>query len=81
MKQNIIIFALFSCFLICPAYADSNSNSTSTNVPDKAALEAALKDCVSTVSKDSNGKPDFQSVDVCMTKKGFSRPDGHPPVK
>lgn len=43
-----------------------------------SALDAALKACGSSVSKDSNGRPDHTAMDACMKAKGFSPPQGGP---
>lgn len=46
-------------------------------------VEAALKQCASTVAKEANGKPDRKAMRACMEAKGFKPPsgghDGPPP--
>jgi hypothetical protein len=80
MKRLLSTSMIISCFLIGTAHADNNSGSTNLSAGvDKAALEVALKACVSSVGKDSNGRPDMRAMEACMTKNGFSRPNGSPP--
>ena len=56
--------------------------------PDHGALEAALKSCETSVSKDANGRPERSAMHACMQAKGFPPPpppsrhgpgDGKPP--
>jgi|GEM_PF-4582218 hypothetical protein len=80
MKRILSISVLIACFFSCTAQADNSGSSASSSAgPDKAALEAALTACASSVSKDSSGRPDMKAMEACMTAKGFSRPSGAPP--
>jgi hypothetical protein len=81
MKKLLYLCAFACCFALGSVLADSSntSDTTSTTTPDKSALEAALAACASSMSKDSGGQPDMQAMDSCMTKKGFTRPNGSPP--
>lgn len=47
-------------------------------MPDRAALEAALDECVASLNADSSGRPDHSAMDSCMSAKGFTRPAGPP---
>jgi len=81
MKKMLYLYALVCCLALGSALAEnsSTSSSTSTAMPDKSALEAALAACVSSISKEVSGQFDMQTMDSCMTKKGFTRTSGLPP--
>ena len=70
MKKTSILGAMTLILSSGLAFADSSSNNAP---PDKAELEAALKEC----SASSNGDQD--AMDSCMTNKGFTKPSGPPP--
>jgi len=40
------------------------------------AVDAALKTCASSVAKDARGGPDQTAMTACMTKAGFTKPEG-----
>ncbi|MFZ2160900.1 MAG: hypothetical protein WAW02_01665 [Sideroxyarcus sp.] len=79
MKRLLYLSAMVCCLALGSALAESSSSDTSTTMPDKAELEAALSACASSAGNDSKGQPDMQAMDSCMTKKGFTRPSGPPP--
>ncbi|MES9992402.1 MAG: hypothetical protein ABW098_10645 [Candidatus Thiodiazotropha sp.] len=51
---------------------------SNTTMPDRAELEAALKECAASIDTDSSGRPDHSAMDSCMTAKGFSKPSAPP---
>lgn len=63
----------------CLTTGNALAETSSSTVPDKTALKAALTACSSSVSADSSGRPDVKLMESCMTAKGFSRPSGSPP--
>ena len=77
MKTRYTAFLLACCLV--SAGASAAGSDTNNARPDRAALEAALQSCASSLSSDSNGRPDPQAMDSCMSAKGFSRPSGPPP--
>ena len=40
------------------------------------AVDAALKTCASSVARDPQGHPDQAAMTACMTKAGFTKPEG-----
>lgn len=60
------------------AAADGSSNGP----PQLSSAEkAAIQACLSSVSKDANGRPDRRAMETCMKSKGFSPPAGGPKGK
>lgn len=54
-----------------------------SDMPDRSEIGAALKSCMESVGTNSDGKPDREAVDACMSEKGYSKPEGdhpHPPM-
>lgn len=78
MKKSLHLCILACCLSIGSAFAETSTGSTSTTAPDKSAVEAALAACASSATKDSSGRPDQQSMESCMSGKGFSRPKAPP---
>lgn len=71
-----LMFAL--SFASVPAVAESIP---SGSPPDRAALEAALRACEASLSKETDGRPNPQAMDSCMSAKGFIRPTGGPQME
>ncbi len=49
------------------------------DMPSHEEMRAAMDSCVSTASKDSQGRPVMSEVDACLSAKGFEKPSGKPP--
>jgi hypothetical protein len=83
LKQALIFVALTAAFSLSHA-ADDQSRPPGGNERNPA-IEAAMKECGATATKDANGRPDRAAMESCMTAKGFPRPahregqEGRPP--
>jgi hypothetical protein len=75
MKKTALAFTLLASLGL--AYAD-NAPPPGGGPGKNAALDAALKECSASITKDSNGRPDMSAMDVCMKAKGFEKPSQSP---
>ena len=48
-------------------------------MPQDPKFKAAMDECMNSVSKDDNGRPDREAMQSCMKEKGFERPEGKKP--
>lgn len=75
---------LSAIFLMASVSAMAQSTSSNGGPGDgkgpgkNPAVEAAIKECASSVAKDSNGRPDHSAMEACMTAKGFTPPPHGP---
>lgn len=77
-KPHMIAAAIAVGFLALGAIAADSSSQESRPGPGKnPAIDAAIKECMSSTAKDSNGRPDRTAVDACMKSKGFTPPPHH----
>ena len=44
------------------------------HMPKDPKAKAAMMECLDTVAKDENGRPDRAAMQTCMKEKGFERP-------
>lgn len=72
MRRILLICIALSCLFSSPLLA------AHSDPPDRDKFEAAIKECEATVKKDSDGRPDRQAMEKCMSAKGFTRPEGGP---
>jgi hypothetical protein len=70
-KIRTVLVALMLCNSAFQVNADSKNA-----MPDRDALESAMKECETSLSNENSGRPDPAAMESCMTEKGFSRPDG-----
>lgn len=76
MKTKHALYTIVCCTGIGGAFAATSGTNAQ---PDQAGLDAALKSCAASASRDTSGQPDRQAVDTCMSGKGYTRPSGPPP--
>jgi hypothetical protein len=76
MKKSrmLMLASLIACS--SAAWAASASNEGAPSGGGGGAVDAALKTCASSAAKDSRGGPDQAAMTACMTKAGFTKPDG-----
>ncbi len=61
--------------LLSTGCASSQQNTQKRpHFPKDPAAKKAMLECLDTVSKDENGRPDRQAVQACMQEKGFEEP-------
>ncbi|CAA6804556.1 MAG: Unknown protein [uncultured Sulfurovum sp.] len=46
------------------------------HMPKDPKAKAAMMECLDTVAKGENGRPDRTAMQTCMKEKGFERPEG-----
>ena len=75
MKNKLIALLIFG---MCAGSAWAQSSAPQGSAPPpkgrNPALEAALKECASSVAKDAQGRPEHAAMDACMSAKGFKKP-------
>ncbi len=71
--------SVFKSFLIVGFLFASSAHADAPPEDGNPAFEAALESCASTVSKESNGRPDQTAMTTCLTAKGFAKPSGGNP--
>ncbi|CAA6805608.1 MAG: Unknown protein [uncultured Sulfurovum sp.] len=45
-------------------------------MPKDPAAKAAMMECLETVAKDENNRPNREAMKSCMKEKGFEKPEG-----
>ena len=55
----------------------NNGNGSPPHHERNPAVESALHECASSVTKDANGRPDHEAMRACMQSKGFNPPAHH----
>ncbi|MGD8913843.1 MAG: hypothetical protein PVI97_02090 [Candidatus Thiodiazotropha sp.] len=65
----------FSSYLIV-LMLSIHAAQVNAEMPDKDALESAMKECESSLSSSNNGMADPSDMEECMSAKGFTRPSG-----
>jgi hypothetical protein len=76
MKKTALALTLLATFGL--AHAD-NAPPPGGGPGGNSALDAALKECSTSITKNSDGRPDMATMDACMKAKGFEKPS-KPPV-
>lgn len=80
MKNKLLLPALLTaCLFSASSFADmqmQQGGPGGQSMQKNPQIEAALKECASSVSKDSQGRPDRTAFEACMTAKGFKKPEG-----
>jgi hypothetical protein len=66
----------FSSYLIVLMLSVHAAQVNAESMPDRDALESAMKECESSLSSSNNGRPDHSAMEECMSAKGFTRPSG-----
>ncbi len=79
-RKRTAVAAILLLLASLAAYADNPPPPPGSpgGKPDHAALEAALKSCEASVSKDANGRPERSAMHACMQAKGFPPPPPPP---
>jgi len=75
MKKSRMLM-LASLVIACSSAAWAAGPVPGEGAPPGGAMDAALKNCASSVAKDSRGGPDQAAMTACMTKAGFTKPEG-----
>lgn len=54
----------------------NNQGKKERRMPKDPAAKAAMMECLETVAKDANNRPNREAMKSCMKEKGFEKPEG-----
>jgi hypothetical protein len=73
---HLLVLAFGTTLMVSQAIADKPQGNAS--MPDRAEVEAALDECLSSLETGNGSRPEPSAMDDCMSAKGFERPNGPP---